>query len=240
MKLKHKVIKEFQFLTTDKKILILKANSVLEDYVYTQKGESVNIEKDIVDNNPDFFIEIDWKTDLISYLKTNKIPQPAVLSKKLFPFVEDLLKNNSVIKEEVIFKEEIIFKEEVIVNETKELEIKKREKKIISDEEDIELRLKRLEKREEDYKKDSLILKQKEEDLNDKLIELDSINERESKIKDYLEFKSEVEEYNEYLISKLKEVSNWWSQTEPHYIHLSRLGIPNFPTIEYQEIKKTS
>jgi len=240
MKLKHKVIKEFQFLTDDKKILILKINTVLEEYVYSQKDESIVIDKDIVDKNPEFFQEIDWRAELLSYLKTNKIPQSAVLSKKLFPFVEDLLKNNSVIKEEVIFKEEIIFKEEVIVNETKELEIKKREKKIISDEEDIEIRLKRLEKREEDYKKDVLILKQKEEELKDKLIELDSINERESKLKNYLEFKSEVEEYNEYLISKLKEVSNWWYQTEPYYIHLSRLGIPNFPTIEYQEIKKTS
>jgi hypothetical protein len=228
MKLKHKVIKEFQFLTDDKKILILKINTVLEEYVYSQKDESIVIDKDIVDKNPEFFQEIDWRAELLSYLKTNKIPQSAVLSKKLFPFVEDLLKNNSVIKEEVI------------VNETKELEIKKREKKIISDEEDIEIRLKRLEKREEDYKKDVLILKQKEEELKDKLIELDSINERESKLKNYLEFKSEVEEYNEYLISKLKEVSNWWYQTEPYYIHLSRLGIPNFPTIEYQEIKKTS
>jgi hypothetical protein len=239
MKLKHKVIKEFQFLTPDKKILILKANTLLEEYVYSQKDEKITIDKDIVDNNPDFFQEVDWKAELLSYLKTNKIPQPAVLSKKLFPFVEDLLVN-SIVKEEVIFKEKVIVKEEVIIDQTKELELDKREKRIISDEEDIELRLKRLEKKEEDYKKDVLILKQREEDLNDKLIELESINERESKIKDYLEFKSEVEEYNDYLISKLKEATDWWTKVEPNYIYLSRLGNPTFPNIEYQEIKKTS
>ena len=91
MKLKHKVIKDFQFLTDDKKILILKANTVLEEYVYSQKDEKVNIDKDIVDNNPEFFLEIDWKAELLSYLKTNKIPQPAVLSKKLIPFIDDMI-----------------------------------------------------------------------------------------------------------------------------------------------------
>jgi hypothetical protein len=72
MKLKHKVIKEFQFLTPDKKILILKVNTVLEEYVYCQKDESITIDKDIVDNNPEFFQEVDWRAELLSYLKTNK------------------------------------------------------------------------------------------------------------------------------------------------------------------------
>jgi hypothetical protein len=243
MKIKHKVIKEFQYLSPDKKIFILKLGTILEDYIYKVKTELIPIDKDIIDNNPDFFILIDWKAELITYLKTNKIPQPAVLSKKLFPFVEELLVNNSSIKEEVVFKEKIIFKEKVIkedINDFQIKELEKREKKVISDEEDIELRLRRIEKREEDYKKDSLLLKQKEDDLIDKVADLDSITERESKLKDHLDFKSEVEEYNEYLISKLEETFYWWSQVEPLYIHLERLGIPRFPTVEYKEIKKTS
>ena len=83
MKIKHKVIKEFQYLSPDKKIFILKLGTILEDYIYKVKTELIPIDKDIIDNNPDFFIVIDWKAELLTYLKTNKIPQPAVLGKKL-------------------------------------------------------------------------------------------------------------------------------------------------------------
>ena len=69
MKIKHKVIKEFQYLSPDKKIFILKLGTILEDYIYKVKTELIPIDKDIIDNNPDFFILIDWKAELITYLK---------------------------------------------------------------------------------------------------------------------------------------------------------------------------
>ena len=89
MKLKHKLIKEFQYLGDDKKIIVLKVGTILEEYVYKLKSEIIPIDKDIVDSNPDFFEIVEWKAELLSYLKSNKIPQPAILSKKLYPFMEE-------------------------------------------------------------------------------------------------------------------------------------------------------
>ena len=143
MKLKHKVIKEFQFLTEDKKILILKVNTILEEYVYTQKDDSITIDKDIVDNNPEFFLEVDWKTELLSYLKSNKIPQPSVLSKKLIPFIDDMImgsipepSSGSVVDEDYI--KEL---------EQKDYDLNRKESRLADIAEDIELKVARIKKR---------------------------------------------------------------------------------------------
>lgn len=73
MKIKHKVIKEFQYLSPEKKIFILKTGTILEEYNYKVKSEIIQIDKDIIDNNPEFFEIIDWKAELLTYIKTNKI-----------------------------------------------------------------------------------------------------------------------------------------------------------------------
>lgn len=179
MKLKHKVIKEFQFLTPDRKILILKVNTILEEYVYIQKDESIIIDKDIVDNNPEFFNQIDWKTELISYLKYNKIPQPAVLSKKLIPFIDEMIISsipesaNSVIDEDYIKD-----------LEKKEYELSRKENRLSDIEEDIELRVNRIKKREEDYKEDLKGLDKKEDELR---LKLKQISDKELEVKDKLQ-----------------------------------------------------
>ena len=72
MKLKHKLIKEFQYLGDDKKIIVLKVGTILEEYIYKLKSELIPIDKDIVDSNPDFFEIIDWKSELLTYIKSNK------------------------------------------------------------------------------------------------------------------------------------------------------------------------
>jgi len=90
MSLKHKVLKDFQFVTVDKKIVVLKAKTVLENYKYKTKNDSISLEKDVVDNNPEFFAPIDWKEELNTYIKQNKIPSPAILTKKLVPFIEEM------------------------------------------------------------------------------------------------------------------------------------------------------
>ena len=77
MKIKHKVIKEFQYLSPDKKIFILKVGTILEEYNYRVKTEIIPIDKDIIDNNPEFFEVIDWKAELLSYMRSEKMPQPA-------------------------------------------------------------------------------------------------------------------------------------------------------------------
>lgn len=86
---KHKLLSDYQFLTNDKKIIILKTGTIIEDYKYITKSDSVNIDMDIVHNNPHYFQAIDWKIELLSYLKQNKIPQPSVVCKKLIPFIEE-------------------------------------------------------------------------------------------------------------------------------------------------------
>jgi len=187
MKLKHKLIKEFQYLGDDKKIIVLKVGTILEEYIYKFKSELIPIDKDIVDSNPDFFEIVEWKAELLSYLKSNKIPQPAVLSKKLYPFMEEFILNNETTKTETYSGiDEDLLKD----FENKQLDLDRREKRLSSIEDDIDLRLKRVQKREEEYKDDIKLLDRKEEEfikrqkefsqkeaeLNDKIQEL---NERE-------------------------------------------------------------
>jgi len=95
MKIKHKVIKEFQFLSNDKKIFILNPKTILIEYRYEVKGESINIDKDIIDNNPEFFEVLDWRSELLTFIKFNKIPQPTIISKKLMPFFEEFILSSS-------------------------------------------------------------------------------------------------------------------------------------------------
>ena len=179
MKLKHKVIKEFQFLTNDKKIIILKINTVLEEYVYTQKDESIVIDPDIVDNNPEFFQKVDWKAELLSYLKYNKIPQPAVLSKKLIPFIDDMILD--AIPETALG---VVDEEYVKELEQKEYDLSKKESRLKDVEEDIEIRITRIKKREDDYKEDLKKLDNKEDELRQRL---KNFSDRELEIKDRLQ-----------------------------------------------------
>jgi hypothetical protein len=80
--MKYKVIKEFSITNnTTKKIDTLKVGLILV------AGSIVDF--DIIKNNPEYFEEYNWKSELTYYLKLNKFPQPAILSKKLQPFIID-------------------------------------------------------------------------------------------------------------------------------------------------------
>ena len=72
-------------------------------------------------------------------------------------------------------------------------------------------------------------------------VELRKLNKSK---KEFDEYKLEVERYNDYLTDKLTEIANWRNVVEPNidHVHLSRFGItlPDFPSIELREIKKTS
>ena len=72
MKIKHKVVKEFQYLSPDKKIFILKIGAILEEYIYKVKTELIPIDKAIIDNNPEFFEVIDWKAKLLTFMRAEK------------------------------------------------------------------------------------------------------------------------------------------------------------------------
>ena len=112
MKIKHKLLSDYQYLTPDKKIFILKSGTIINNYIYSIKDESIPIDKDIIDNNPDFFEVVDYKYELLAYLKSNKIPQPTQMHKKLLPFIEEMIltsinTNTSTISEDELKEIEI-------------------------------------------------------------------------------------------------------------------------------------
>jgi len=193
MKIKHKLINDFQYLSPDKKIFILKKGVILEEYNYRVKTDIIPINKDIVDNNPEYFEIIDWKIELLTYMKANKMPQPAQLGKKLIPFIEEMVLStvsqssgtkldDSKIKE-LEEKETKLFKEEQNIQRIK-ISFESREKLIKDKEDEIEVRLKRLEKKESEYKLDIENIDKKEEEIRNKNKE---IKERELDVEDKLQ-----------------------------------------------------
>ena len=168
MKIKHKVVKEFQYLSPDKKIFILKAGTILEEYNYKIKSDIIPIDKDIIDNNPEFEI-IDWKAELLTYIKANKLPTPAVLTKKLIPFIDEMVLSS--IQQNTITG--TVVDESVVKElERKESDLNSREKRIKEKEDEIDIRIKRVEKREGEYKEDLKSLDKKEDELREKSKEL--------------------------------------------------------------------
>ena len=158
MKIKHKLLNDFQYISPDKKIFVLKSGTILEEYNYKVKSDIIPIDKDIVDNNPEFFEVVDWKAELMTFMKVNKLPQPAQLGKKLIPFIEEMVLSSvsqstgvkldeSKLKE-LEEKETELFKEDQNLQRVKS-SLDTREKMVKDKEDDIEVRLKRLEKREQ-------------------------------------------------------------------------------------------
>jgi hypothetical protein len=177
MKIKHKVVKEFQYLSPDKKIFILKIGAILEEYIYKVKTELIPIDKAIIDNNPEFFEVIDWKAELLTFMRAEKMPQPAQLGKKLIPFFEDMIMS-SIQHDTVPSMDPGLMKEverrEVELNSTKreldrrESDLDSRDRRIKDREDEIEIRLKRVEKREDEYKLDLKTLEKKDDEIRSK------------------------------------------------------------------------
>jgi DNA repair exonuclease SbcCD ATPase subunit len=220
MKIKHKVVKEFQYLSPDKKIFILKAGTILEEYNYKIKSDIIPIDKDIIDNNPEFFEIIDWKAELLTYIKANKLPTPAVLTKKLIPFIDEMVLSS--IQQNIVTG--TVVDESVVKElERKELDLNSREKRIKDKEEEIDIRLKRVEKRESEHKDDLKSLDKREDELRDKSKEviekgldlndkLQEINGKERNLdRASLESSKEIDEkyvkLQEKIDSDLKELS---------------------------------
>ena len=174
MKIKHKVVKEFQYLSPDKKIFILKIGAVLEEYIYKVKTELIPIDKAIIDNNPEFFEVIDWKAELLIFMRSEKMPQPAQLGKKLIPFFEDMIMS-SIQHDTVPSMDPALMKDverrETELNSTKreldrrESDLDSRDRRIKDKEDEIEVRIKRVEKREDEYKLDLKTIEKKDDEL---------------------------------------------------------------------------
>lgn len=164
MKIKHKLLSDYQYTTVDKKIFLIKSGTIIEEYVYKLKGENIPIDKDIVEANPQLFHPIDWKAEMLSYMKAQKLPTPAQLHKKIVPFIEEMvlssIQQNSNNSSSPSFDDSKI--KEL---EWKEIDLNNRERRIKDKEEEIDIRLKRVEKREEDHKSELKNLDKKEDDL---------------------------------------------------------------------------
>lgn len=165
MKIKHKVIKEFQYLSPDKKIFILKIGTILEEYNYRVKTEIIPIDRDIIDNNPEFFEVIDWKAELLTYMRAEKLPQPAQLGKKIIPFIEDMILSSMSQNQP---QGQVVDEYQIKELERKEKDLNNREIRIKDKEEEIEIRIGRVEKREESYKEDLKTLDKKEDELRER------------------------------------------------------------------------
>jgi DNA repair exonuclease SbcCD ATPase subunit len=249
MKVKHKLLGDYQYITPDKKIFLIKTGTIIEEYCYKIKNENIIIDKDIVKANPEIFSLVDWKSELLTYIKQNKIPQPAVLSKKLIPFIEDMVlssyntvENNSpkidisLIKE-LEEKETELFKQEQNIQREK-VSLETRDKILKDKEDDILVRLKRIEKKEEDLKselseldkKDDLI-REKNRELIDKGLELEDkiqdLNERErnlnsSELKSSEEIDLKYKELQSKIDSDLADLSNKEKELELKLKELSK------------------
>ena len=233
MKIKHKLLSDYQYLTPDKKIILIKTGVVLEGYNYKIKTDIIPIDKEIVDNNPQLFEIIDWKSELLSYIKINKLPTPAVLTKKIIPFIEEMILSSisqqtgqklddSKIRE-LEQKETDLFSEEQSLNR-KLLSLESKESLLKDKEDEIEVRVKRLEKREVEHKNDLKSLDKKEDELREKGrelinkgLELDDklqdLNERErnldlNSLKSAEEIDGKYSELQSKIDNDLKSLSN--------------------------------
>jgi len=181
MSIKHKVLQDFQFVQPGKKILILKAKTILEDYTYQTKNEVAIVPQSIVDSNPEFFSLIDWKMEFQSHIRALKLAQPAILAKKLIPFIETLLleSNPSSIDDSDISNQ--LAKKDVEIS-NRDTEISKNIDEIKS--KNLELSdIKKL----LDSKEDELLSKQNLiETLEKRIVELESLVQDNPVLDDYV------------------------------------------------------
>ena len=214
--MKHKVIQDFQLTTDDKKIIVLKSGTVLVDYTYSTKNkESLTIDKEIIDNNDLFFKSINWKEELNTYLRQNKIPQPAVITKKLVPFIEEMFVINNPEKETP--KEFNISN-----NSTLEIELENKIKKndllqvhLQSEIDSINRKEIELNQKEKNLLEKEQFLNQRENEINTKsnelnLIEINldereiNINLKESNLNEYVS-KNDISEQINNIINNIKQ-----------------------------------
>lgn len=180
MKAKHKLINEFQYVSPDKKIFILKSGTILEEYNYKVKNEIIPIDRDIVDNNPEFFEVVDWKAELLSYMRSNKMPQPAQLGKKLIPFIEEMILSSvgeSVTTNFDIVKEKQLEEKDTILFK-KEKEIEKKLAEINSIKEQAEELMAKAERRDKETKTEYNLISKKSEKIDQKIKELTEKSEK--------------------------------------------------------------
>lgn len=221
MKIKHKVVKEFQYLSPDKKIFILKIGTILQEYIYKVKTELIPIDKAIIDNNPEFFEVIDWKAELLTFMRSEKMPQPAQLGKKLIPFFEDMIMS-SIQHENVPSMDPALMKDverrESELNtfkrdlDRRETDLDSRDRRVKDKEDELEIRIKRIEKREDEYKLDLKTIEKKDDDLR---LRTRDITEKELDLQEKLQDLNERERnLSRTALSSAKEYDSKYAELQ--------------------------
>lgn len=187
MKIKHKLLSDYQFLSSEKKIFLIKSGTIIEEYLYRVKNENISIDKEIVDANPEIFQIVDWKSELLTHMKAQKFPTPSQFHKKLVPFIEEMVLSSIQQNSGPV---SAIDESKVREVEWKEIDLNNREKRIKDKEEEIDIRLKRVEKREEDHKSELKSLDKKEDELRQRSRDL---TEKQLDLEDKLQDLNEKE-----------------------------------------------
>jgi myosin heavy subunit len=219
MKIKHKLLSDYQYLTPDKKIILIKSGVILEGYNYKVKTDIIPIDKEIVDNNPQLFEIIDWKAELLSYIKINKLPTPAVLTKKIIPFIEEMILSS--ISQQTGQK----------LDDSKIRELEQKETDLFSEEQSLNRKLVSLESKERLLKDKEDELREKGRELINKGLELDDklqdINERErnldlNSLKSAEEIDSKYSELQTKINNDLKSLSDREKELESKLKEISK------------------
>jgi hypothetical protein len=220
MKIKHKLLSDYQYTNNDKKIFFIKSGTIIEEYIYSLKGEPISIDREIIEANPQIFEIVDWKSELLSYMRVNKLPQPAQLGKKIIPFIEDMIlssmttttvaQTNTVTTIDNSLLLEIESKENELFRREQELERKRIS--LEQKEDECEIKERRLTKKENSYKDDLEQLELKENTLRDKS---KSLIDKEFEIEDIKRSLDEKERNLELLsMNSAKEIDTKYEEIQ--------------------------
>ena len=207
MKIKHKLLSDYQYVSPDKKIFLIKSGTIIEEYKYKLKGDTIPLDRELVEMNPEIFEIVDWKAELMSFMKANKMPQPAQLGKKLIPFLEEMVMSSVSHQTTNNFDES-----KVKELEWKETDLKNREKRIKDKEEEIDIRIKRVEKRETDHKEELKSLDKKEDELRTRSRE---ITEKQLDLEDKLQdLKEKERNFDRSLLESSKDLDSKYTELQ--------------------------
>ena len=209
MKIKHKLLSDYQFLSSEKKIFLIKSGTIIEEYLYRVKNENISIDKEIVDANPEIFQIVDWKSELLTHMKAQKFPTPSQFHKKLIPFIEEMVLSSIQQNSGPVSN---IDESKIKELDWKEIDLNNRDKRIKDKEEEIDIRLKRVEKREDDHKQELKSLDKKEDDLRSKSREL---TEKQLDLEDKIQDLNEKERnFDRSLLQSSSELDSKYAELQ--------------------------
>lgn len=221
MKIKHKLLSDYQYISPDKKIFLIKSGTIIEEYTYKLKGESIILDKEVVEANPQLFDPIDWKAELLSFMRSEKMPQPAQLGKKLIPFFEEMVMssiqhNTTNSTDQNLLRD--IERREVELNtfkrdlDRKESDLESRERRIKDREDEIQIRMDRVEKKENEYKQDLKKLEKKDDEIRAKNR---TLTEKELDLQEkYQELNERERNFDKNALMSAKEIDSKYAELQ--------------------------